>query len=66
MRRAFKSTNEVFAILKNSLIIHKEKTKEITSMSVVLYLIKNHVNFSFDFLDLDNVYFQKVISLINS
>jgi hypothetical protein len=30
---------------------------EITSMSVVLYLIKNHVDFSFGFLDLDNVYF---------
>ena len=31
--------------LKSSLIIHKEKTKKIASMSVVLYLIKNHVNF---------------------
>ena len=47
----------MYCKFKNSLIIHKEKTKEITAMSVVLYLIKNHVNFSFDFLDLDNVYF---------
>ena len=28
------------------------------TMSVVLYLIKNHVNFNFDFRDLDNVYFK--------
>jgi hypothetical protein len=30
-------------ILKNS-IIHEEKTKKITAVSVVLYVIKNHVN----------------------
>ena len=30
--------------LKNSLMIHEEKTKEITTMSVVLYVMKNHVN----------------------
>jgi hypothetical protein len=42
---------------KNSLRIHEEKRKEITAVSVVLYVIKNHVNFSFDFLGLDNVDF---------
>ena len=31
--------------LKNSLIIHKGKTKEIATMSMVLYVIKNHVSF---------------------
>ena len=30
--------------LKNSLIIREENTKEITAVSVVLYVIKNHVN----------------------
>ena len=30
--------------LKNSLIIHEENTKEITAVSVVLYVIKNHVH----------------------
>jgi hypothetical protein len=30
--------------LKNSLIIQEEKTKEITTVSVVLYVIKNHVH----------------------
>ena len=30
--------------LKTHFIIHKEKTNEITGVSVVLYLIKNHVN----------------------
>ena len=32
-------------LLKNSLIIHEEKTKEITAVSVVLYVIKNHVQY---------------------
>ena len=31
-------------LLKNSLIIHEEKTKEITAVSVVLYVIKNHAH----------------------
>jgi hypothetical protein len=47
-------------MLKNSLRIQEEKTKEITAVSV-LYVIKNqlliYVNFSFDFLGLNNVYF---------
>ena len=30
--------------LKNSLIIHEEKTKKIATMSVVLYVIKNQVH----------------------
>ena len=30
---------------KNSLIIHKENTKEITTVAVVLYVIKLHVYF---------------------
>ena len=33
-----------FTIYKNSLIIHEEKTNEITAVSVVLYVIKNHVH----------------------
>ena len=39
--------------LKNSLIIHEEKRKEITTLSVVSYVIKNHIciNFNFEFLD---------------
>jgi hypothetical protein len=40
---------------------HEEKIKEITTVSVVLYVIKNrvylYINFSFDFLGLDNVDF---------
>jgi hypothetical protein len=52
--------------LKNSfIIIHEEKTKEITTVSVVLYVINNHViytNFGFDFLDLYNdVYFKNYV-----
>jgi hypothetical protein len=43
------------------LVIHEEKTNEITAILVVLYVIENHVNllinFSFDFLGLDNVDF---------
>jgi hypothetical protein len=34
----------IYVFLKNSLIIHEEKTKEITTVSVVLYVIKNNVN----------------------
>jgi hypothetical protein len=30
--------------LKHLLIIHEEKTKETTALSVVLYVIKNHVH----------------------
>ena len=30
--------------LKNSLIMHEEKTKEITAVSVVLHVIKNQVH----------------------
>ena len=30
---------------KSSLIIHKENTKEITTVAVVLYVIKQHVYF---------------------
>ena len=29
-------------LLKTQLIIHEEKTKEITAVSVVFYVIKNH------------------------
>ena len=46
-------------ILKNS-IIHEEKTKKITTVSVVLYVVKNHVHlhkFNFDFFGLNNVDF---------
>jgi hypothetical protein len=42
--------------LKNSMIMHEEKTKEVTTKSVVLYVIKIiyinmfiYINFSFDF-----------------
>jgi hypothetical protein len=38
----------------------EEETKEITAVSMVLYVIKImfiYINFSFDFLGLDNVYF---------
>ncbi len=41
--------------------MHEENTKKITAVSVVLYVIKFHVtyiNFSFDFLGLDNVDFE--------
>jgi hypothetical protein len=34
--------HEIFKLV--NLIIHEEKTKEITSVSVVLYVVKNHVN----------------------
>jgi hypothetical protein len=58
------STNGIHASIKkikNSLILHQEKANEITAASVVLYLIKNHVqymyiNFNF-FLGLENVHF---------
>jgi hypothetical protein len=46
---------------KNSLIIQEENTKKNHKRVVVLYVIKNHVNlinFSFDFLGLDKVYFK--------
>ena len=52
------SKNQHLDCIKNSLIIHEEKTKEITTVSVVLYVIKImfiYINFSFDFLGLDNV-----------
>ncbi len=45
-------------ILKNSLKIHEENTKKITAVSVVLYVINFmliYINFSFDFLGLDNL-----------
>jgi hypothetical protein len=32
--------------LKNSLLIHVEDTKEITAVSVVLYVVKDHVHFA--------------------
>ena len=35
----------VYNIFKNSLIIHKENTKEITTVAVVLYVIKPHMYF---------------------
>ena len=33
-----------YLLLKNSLKIHEENTKKITAVSVVLYVIKFHVN----------------------
>ncbi len=61
-------TYEIY--LKNSLNIHEENTKKITAVSVVLYVIKFHVNllkFSFNFLGLDNVDFENYFAnkLIN-
>jgi hypothetical protein len=51
--------------LKNSLIIHvEEKTEEITTVSVVLYVIKImfiYIHFSFHFFRLNNVYFLKLL-----
>jgi hypothetical protein len=44
----------------NLLIIDEEKTKEITTVSVILYVIKIvliYINFTFDFHGLDNVCF---------
>ena len=43
-----------------SIIIHEENTKKITTVSLVLYVIKFHVytHFNFDFLGLDNVHFE--------
>jgi hypothetical protein len=38
------SLRSVVNYVKISLIIHEEKTKEITTASVVLYVIKNHDN----------------------
>jgi hypothetical protein len=35
---------EMIAVGFDSYIIHEENTKEITTVSVVLYVIKNHVN----------------------
>ena len=46
--------------LKNSLIIHEENTKKNHKRVVSVYVIQIHViyiNFNFDFLGLDNVYF---------
>ena len=34
-----------YLYFKNALIIHKENTKEITTVAVVLYVIKPHVYF---------------------
>ena len=60
------------SILNNSLKIHEENTKKITAVSVVLYVIKFHVNLhkhfiSFDFLSLDSVDFENYFAnkLIN-
>ena len=35
----------VINLVQNSFIIHKENTKEITTVAVVLYVIKLHVHF---------------------
>ena len=51
-----------FIMLIINLIIHEENTKEITTMSVVLYGIKImfiYINFSFHFLDLRQRSFKK-------
>ena len=59
---------KVLEILKLILIIHEENTKEITAVSVVLYVIKVmfiYIDCSFDFLGLDSVHF-KTISPMNS
>ena len=46
------------------------KSKEITAVSVVLYVINNHVNlhklYSFDFLGFDNVYSKNYFANINA
>jgi hypothetical protein len=48
-------------MLKNSLIIHEENTKEIMGAWRSLYMwyrfMLIYINFNFDFLGLDNVYF---------
>ena len=41
-------------MLKNSLITHKEKTKEINVQRVSLHLIKTQLNFMSSFLDQKN------------
>jgi hypothetical protein len=46
--------------LKNSLIIHEENTKKNHKRVVSVYVIQFmliYINFNFDFLGLDNVYF---------
>jgi hypothetical protein len=48
-------------MLKNSLIIQEQNTKKNHKRVVVLYVIKImliYINFSFDFLGLDKVYFK--------
>ena len=42
--KIMKSTYHIKFNLKNSLKIHEENTKKITAVSVVLYVIKFHVN----------------------
>ena len=59
-KRAFIAARKLnYVYFKNSLIIYEEKTKEITAVSVVLYkkIMFIYINFSFDFLGLDNLYF---------
>ena len=51
----------VYKTLKNSLIIQEQNTKKNHKRVVVLYVIKImliYINFSFDFLRLDKVYFK--------
>ncbi len=45
-----------YTILKNSLIIHEENKKKITTVSVVLYVIKFHVNYINFSLDFENYF----------
>jgi hypothetical protein len=51
----------MYLYFKNSLIIQEQNTKKNHKRVVVLYVIKItliYINFSFDFLGLDKVYFK--------
>ena len=51
----------IFYFLKNSLIIHEENTKKNHKRIVSVYVIQIpliYINFNFDFLGVDNVYFE--------
>ena len=48
------TSSPLLNIFKNSLIIHKEKAKEINVYWVSLYLIKTRLNFKSNFLDQNN------------
>jgi hypothetical protein len=59
---------DYYPYLKNSLIILRQR-KSLPRISLVSYvkkIILIHINFSFDFLGLDNAYFKNYFKLLNS